>query len=80
VFLSLLDLVEEGIPYGRMHNFPQVFGLYADIDYECKKNPGPKRGIEKLIGPKKSEEIKTKGKDARNKTDVRCQRSEVSNK
>jgi hypothetical protein len=40
-------------------NFPQVFGLYADIDYECKK---------KLIGPKKSEEIKTKGKDARNKT------------
>jgi len=51
-----------------MPTFPQVFGLYADIDYECKKNPGSKRGIEKLIGPKKSEEIKTKGKDARNKT------------
>jgi len=32
-------------------NFPQVFGLYADINYE-NKNPGPERGIEKLIGPK----------------------------
>ncbi|RLC12946.1 MAG: hypothetical protein DRH43_00225 [Deltaproteobacteria bacterium] len=51
MFSSLLDSVEEGIPYGRMHNFPQVFGLYADINYE-NKNPGPERGIEKLIGPK----------------------------
>jgi hypothetical protein len=49
-------------------NFPQVFGLCADIDHMNEKNPGPQRGIEKLIGPQTQKEIKTKGKDARNKT------------
>jgi hypothetical protein len=45
-----------------MPNFPQVFGLYADIDYECKKNPGPKRGIEKLMGPKTQKKLKQRAR------------------
>ena len=43
-------------------NSPQVFGLYADIDYECKKNPGPKRGIEKIIGPKTQKKLKQRAR------------------
>jgi len=59
---------------------PQVSGLYADIDYECKKKPGPKRGIEKIIGPKTQKKLKQRARmpETKQMSDVRDQKSVIN--